>query len=144
MVKLHTYLNFPGNAEEAFRFYRDAFGGDFKDLVRFKDMPMEGFPIPKDAEDKIMHISLPIGRDDLLMATDALESMGQKLDNGDNVSLFIQADTREEADRLFEKLSAGVIADMPMADQPWGDYMGSFKDKFGVLWMLAYTYPKPE
>ena len=141
MNKLHTYLNFDGNAEEAFLFYKEAFGGDFTDLVRFKDMPMEGFPFPKDAEDKIMHISLPIGRDDLLMASDLIESMGQKLEHGNNVSLFIQTQTKEEADRLFGKLSTGGLVDMPMADQPWGDYMGSFTDRFGILWMLAFSNP---
>jgi PhnB protein len=141
MAKLHVYLNFAGNTEEAFNFYREAFGGEFKSLIRFKDMPMEGVILPKDAEDKIMHIGLPIGRDDLLMATDALESMGQELVPGNNANLFIQTDSKEEADRLFGRLSAGGTVGMPMMDQPWGDYMGSFEDKFGILWMLAYTYP---
>lgn len=142
MVKINTYLNFAGNTEEAFNFYREAFGGEFKALVRFKDMPMEGVALPKEAEDKIMHISLPIGRDDLLMATDALESLGQKLEHGNNVNLFIQTDSKEEADKLFNRLSSGGAVEMPMTDQPWGDYMGSIEDKFGILWMLAYTYPK--
>ena len=142
MAKLHTYLNFSGNTEEAFRFYREAFGGEFKTLIRFKDMPMAGVTLPKEAEDKIMHIGLPIGRDDLLMASDMLESWGQKLEPGNNVNLFIQTDSKEEADKLFNRLSSGGAVEMPMTDQPWGDYMGSIEDKFGILWMLAYTYPK--
>jgi PhnB protein len=142
MAKLHTYLNFAGNTEEAFLFYREAFGGEFKSLIRYKDMPMPGVALSKEAADKIMHIGLPIGRDDLLMASDALESWGQKLETGNNVNLFIQVDSKEEADRLFGSLSAGGNVEMPMADQPWGDYMGSFEDRFGIMWMLAYTYPK--
>lgn len=144
MVKLHTYLNFPGNAEEAFGFYRSVFGGEVSSLVRFKDMPMEGIVIPKEAEDKIMHISLPIGKDDMLMATDSLESLGQKLNPGNNVYIFIQPESKDEADRLFAALSVGGVIEMPMADQPWGDYYGSLQDRFGVLWMVTFEYPKPE
>ena len=141
MTKLLTYLNFQGNAEEAFEFYRSVFGGEFSSLIRFKDMPMEGYPIPKEAEDKIMHISLPVG-DDSIMASDALESMGQKLNPGNNVYIFISPDTKEEADRLFDALSEGGEVEMPMTDQPWGDYFGSFRDKFGIMWMIDIENPK--
>ena len=144
MPKLHTYLNFAGNAEEAFTFYKEAFGGEFTYLVRFKDMPMEGVVLPKDAEDKIMHISLAIGPDNLLMATDALESLGHTLIRGNNASLFVQVETRAEADRLFVALSRGGSVDVPMTEQSWGDYFGSFDDRFGTNWMLAYTPPKPD
>ena len=131
MARLNTYLNFLGNTEEAFKFYQSVFGGELS-IVRFKDMPMEGVNLLKEDEDKIMHISLPINGEDVLMGTDALESMGQKLIEGNNVYLSIHPDTKEEADKLFKGLSAGGKIEMPITDQMWGDYYGSFKDKFGI------------
>ena len=142
MTKLNIYLNFAGNTEEAFGFYKSVFGGDFTSVVRFKDMPMPGAPIAKKDENKIMHIALPVGKDDVLMASDALESHGQKLVMGNNVSVSIFPDSKEEADRLFKALSAGGTVQMPIANQPWGDYYGGLKDRFGVLWMVDYSYPK--
>jgi PhnB protein len=143
MIKLNTYLNFAGTAEDAFKFYRSVFGGEFSALVRFKDMPMEGVKIPKPDENKILHIGLPMGKD-ALMASDALESLGQKLVQGNNVYISAQPDSKEEASRIFAALSAGGEIEMPIADQPWGDYYGSFKDKFGVMWMVNYSYPKKD
>jgi PhnB protein len=141
MVKVNTYLNFAGNTEEAFNFYKSVFGGDFTSVVRFKDFPMEGVNIPKEDEDKIMHIGLPIGEDNLLMATDALESMGQKLVQGNNVYISVHPATKEEADEIFNALSVGGEIEMAIADQPWGDYYGSLKDKFGTLWMVDVGNP---
>jgi PhnB protein len=141
-MKLNSYLNFAGSAEEAFRFYRSVFGGEFSSVVRFKDLPIPGVKIPKEAEDKIMHIALPIGPGDLLMASDSLESLGQKLVPGNNFYLSVHPDSKEEADRLFRALSAGGAVEMPIANQPWGDYYGSFKDKFGIPWMVNYAAPK--
>ena len=142
MTKLNAYLNFAGNTEEAFNFYRSIFGGEFRTVTRFKDMPMPGAAIAKKDENKIMHIALPVGKDDVLMASDALESHGQRLVMGNNVSISIFPDSKEEADRLFKALSAGGTIQMPIANQPWGDYYGGLKDKFGVLWMVDYSYPK--
>lgn len=142
MTKLHSYLNFPGNAEEAFGFYRSVFGGEFSSVVRFKELPIEGVTIPEDDEDKIMHIGLPIGDDSILMASDVLESLGQKLAEGNNVYVSVHPDTREEADRIFKALSEGADLEMPIADQAWGDYFGSLKDKFGVQWMVNYSPPR--
>jgi PhnB protein len=102
---------------------------------------MEGVKIPKEDENKIMHIGLSIGADTMLMATDTLPSLGQKLVVGNNVYISIHPDSKEEADRIFNALSAGGAIEMPIADQPWGDYYGSFKDKFGVQWTVNYTYP---
>lgn len=144
MAKLNIYLNFAGNAEEAFTFYRSVFGGEFSSVVRFKDMPMEGARIPKQDESKMMHIALPVGKDDILMASDALESIGQRLTQGNNVYLSVHPETKEEAGRIFGALSAGGAIEMPIADQPWGDYYGSLKDKFGVLWMVNYSYRKAQ
>ncbi|OGY26114.1 MAG: glyoxalase [Candidatus Woykebacteria bacterium RBG_16_44_10] len=141
MVKINTYLNFAGNAEEAFNFYKSIFGGEFTSVVRFKDMPMEGTKVPKEDENQIMHIGLPIGKD-VLMASDAPESMGFKVNFGNNSYISIHPDSKEEADRIFKALSSGGTIEMAIADQPWGDYWGSFKDKFGVLWMVDYAYPK--
>ena len=141
MTKLNTYLNIAGNTEEAFNFYKSVFGGEFSAVIRFKDMPMEGQKLSKEDENKIMHIGLPVGQD-MLMATDALESMGFKVVQGNNSYIMIQVDTKQEADRIFNALSAGGKVEMAMADQPWGDYYGSFWDKFGVGWMVDYTYPK--
>ena len=141
-MKLNSYLNFAGNAEEAFRFYKSVFGGEFSSVVRFKDLPIPGVKIPKEDEAKIMHIALPIGPSDILMASDALESLGQKLIQGNDLYLSVHPDSKEEADRLFKALSAGGTVEMPIANQPWGDYYGSFKDKFGIQWMVNYGTPK--
>jgi PhnB protein len=142
MAKLNTYLNFAGNTEEAFKFYKSVFGGDFTSVVRFKDMPIKGVNIPTNDLNKIMHIGLPIGKDNVLMGTDTLESLGQKLVKGNNVYISIHPESKEEADRIFNALCAGGTIEMRIADQPWGDYYGSFKDKFGVQWMVNYSYPK--
>jgi PhnB protein len=143
VTKLHSYLNFAGNAEEAFDFYKSVFGGEFASVVRFKDMPMEGVTFPKEDENKIMHIALPIGEDNLLMASDTLESLGQQLVQGNNAYVMVSPDSRAEADRIFNALSEEADIEMPIADQPWGDYYGALKDKFGVMWMVDYG-PSPE
>lgn len=141
MSKLNIYLNFAGNAEEAFSFYKSVFGGEFSSIVRFKDMPMEGVTLSKADENKMMHIALPIGKEDLLMASDSLESMGP-MTQGSNVYISVHPETKEEADRIFKGLSAGGTVEMPIADQVWGDYYGSLKDRYGVQWMVIYAYPK--
>jgi len=143
MTKLNTYLNFAGNTEEAFNFYKSVFGGEFAAVIRFKDMPMEGVKLSEQDANKIMHIGLPIGQE-MLMATDSLESMGFKLVQGNNSYIMIGVDSKDEADRIFNALSAGGKLEMAMADQPWGDYYGSFWDKFGIGWMVDYTYPKAQ
>ena len=142
-MKLNTYLNFAGNTEEAFKFYEKALGGELTQIVRFKDMPMEGVEIPKADEDKIMHVGLKIGAGDMLMGTDTLESLGQQLVVGNNAHLSLHPDSKEEANRVFKALSDGGTVEMPMADAPWGDYFGMFQDKFGVRWMVNFARPEP-
>lgn len=142
MTKLNVYLNFAGNTEEALNFYKSVFGGEFTSVVRFKDMPVEGVKIPKKDETKIMHIGLPIGKDSVLMATDTLESLGQKFVQGNNVYLSVHPETKVEADRIFAALARGGSIEMPIADQVWGDYYGSLRDKFGVHWMVDYVHPR--
>ncbi len=140
-MKVQPYLNFAGNTEDAFNFYRSVFGGAFTSFVRFKDFPMEGVSIPKEDEDKIMHIALPVGEDNVLMASDALPSLGQEVIQGNNVYISVHPTSKGEADRIFNALSQGGEIEMPIADQAWGDYYGSLKDKFGVMWMLNYSAP---
>jgi len=141
MTKLNIYLNFPGNAEAALKFYKGVFGGDFSALVRFKDMPMPGAPLGARDGDKLMHVALPVGSD-VLMASDVPESLGRTLVTGNNAYISVQADSKDEAGRIFKALTAGGQVEMPIADQAWGDYYGSLTDRFGVGWMVSYTYPK--
>jgi PhnB protein len=141
MTRLHSYLNFAGNAEEAFNLYRSVFGGEFSSVVRFKDFPIEGVSIPEKNQDKIMHIALPIGGDDILMASDTLH---RELVQGNNAYVSVHPTSKEEADRIFNALSEGAGIEMPIADQVWGGYYGALKDKFGVMWMVNYSPPRVE
>ncbi len=137
MATINPYLNFNGNTEEAFIFYKSVFGGEFTALQRFKDTP-EGNNLSENDRDKIMHVALPIGQGTLLMATDALESMGQALTAGNNFYISLDMESKEEAMRLFDGLSAGGKIEMPLADSFWGSYFGMFADKFGIRWMVNY------
>lgn len=138
MPTINPYLNFQGNTEEAFNFYRSIFGGDFiGGISRFKDTP-EGKQLPKNEQDKVMHVALPFGNN-MIMATDALESMDQKVTPGNNVYLCISADSKEQADDFYNGLSAGGEVEMEMQDMFWGDYFGMLKDKFGIKWMITFN-----
>ncbi|SDD24754.1 VOC family protein [Niabella drilacis] len=138
MAKLNPYLNFDGKAEEAFNFYRSVFGGEFLGgVMRMSDAPGTE-NLPEDEKKRVMHIALPIG-EDVLMASDIVPSMGHKLNVGNNNYISVFPESREEADRLFGALSAGGTVEMPMADQFWGDYFGSFVDQFGIHWMINYA-----
>ncbi len=138
MLKINIYLNFNGNTEKAFNFYKSVFGTELTPIVRFKDMPMEGVSIRKEDENKVMHVGLPIGKHNMLMATDTLPSLGQKLIEGNNFYISVHPDSKEEADRIFSALSKGAAIEMPMEDQLWVDYYCILKDKFGVQWMINY------
>ena len=139
MARINPYLNFNGNTEEAFNFYKSVFGGEFAAVMRFGDSPgCDQMPIAEGDKDKIMHIALPIGNDNVLMATDALESMGQKLTEGNNFSITISPDSKEDADNLFQGLAEGGKVEMPLADAFWGAYFGMLEDKFGIRWMINY------
>ncbi len=136
MARIDPYLNFDGNAEEAFNFYKAVFGGEFMGgIMRFKDMP-ESENLSEEDRNKVMHVALPIGDGNYLMASDISESMGQTLTVGNNAQVMISPDSREEADKLFNGLSEGGKIEMPMQDVFWGAYFGSFTDKFGVNWMI--------
>jgi len=137
MTTINPYLNFKGNTEEAFNFYKSVFGGEFITLQRFKDMPEAG-RVPADELDKIMHVSLPIGQGNILMGTDSLESMGHTLTVGDNISLSINTESEAETDKLFNALSASGKVTVPLEKTFWGAYFGMLTDKFGIKWMVSY------
>jgi PhnB protein len=141
MVTINPYLNFPGNTEEAFNFYKKIFGGEFVGLTRFKDT-QEGAKLGESDKEKLMHISLPIGKENMLMATDALEAMGHKLTTGNNFSLSVETESKEEADKIFKGLSDGGKVTMPQSETFWGSYFGMVNDKFGVQWMVSFTPKK--
>ena len=138
MPTFHPYLNFAGNAGEAFDFYKSVFGGQFIARQKMSDAPGTE-SLPEHEKDYLMHIALPLASGTILMASDCVPSAGHILNVGNNVYINIAADSREEADRLFNGLSAGGEVEMPMADMFWGDYFGSFKDKFGIQWMINYS-----
>lgn len=143
MLRFDIYLNFAGNSEEAFNFYKSVFGGEFSSLQRFKDTP-EADKLSAEDQEKLMHIALPIGNGMTLMATDALESMGQKLIVGNNYSININVNSKEEADQIFKKLSEGGKIEMPLETTFWNAYFGMFSDKFGIQWMVNCDLNKKE
>lgn len=137
MALINPYLNYNGNAEEAFNFYKSVFGGEFAKIMRFKDLANSEFPVSEHEANKIMHIALPIGKN-ILMANDVPESMGQTNENEHRSKISISAESREEADKLFNGLSAGGNIEMPISDSPWGSYFGMFRDKYGIEWMVDF------
>ena len=140
MAKVNTYLNFHRNTEEAFNFYKQVFGGEFTGgISRFMDIPPAEslHPLPEADRDLVMHVALPILGGHILMGNDAPESMGFKVNFGNNVYINLQPDTREETRRLFQGLSSGGIVEMELQVMFWGDYYGSCKDKYGVQWMFS-------
>jgi PhnB protein len=137
MALINPYINFNGNAEEAFNFYKSVFGGEFALIKRFKDMSSEEFPVAEKEANKIMHIALPIGKN-VLMANDVPEFMGRVNENENRSKISVSAESREEADKIFSGLSAGGNIEMPIADSPWGSYFGMFRDKYGIEWMVDF------
>jgi len=131
MALINPYINFNGNAEEAFAFYKSVFGGEFSTITRFKEMPNPGFTVSENEANKIMHIALPIGNN-ILMANDVPEFMGKTNENENRSKISITADSKEEADNLFIGLSAGGQIEVPIDESPWGSYFGMFRDKYGL------------
>ena len=138
MALINPHINFNGNAEEAFTFYKSVFGGEFAKIIRFKDLASPEFPVAEKEENKIMHIALPIGKSNMLMANDVPEIMGKTNENENRSKIFIRAESREEADKLFNGLSAGGNVEMPIGDAPWGSYFAMFRDKYGIEWMVDF------
>lgn len=141
MPALNPHINFNGNAEEAFEFYRSVFGGAFNRIIRFKDIANAEFTPPENEENKIMHIALPIGKN-VLTANDVPAFLGKVNERENRSKISITADSRAEADHLFTGLSAGGQVEMPMEDSPWGSYFGMFRDKYGIEWMINYEQGK--
>jgi len=140
MPLINPHINFNGNAEEAFSFYKSVFGGEFAMLVRFKDLDHSNseHPVSENEGNKIMHIALPIGKTNTLMGNDVPEIMGRVSENENRSKISISADTKEEADKLFNGLSAGGNVEFPIGDSPWGSYFGMFRDKYGIEWMVDF------
>lgn len=138
MALINPHINFNGNAEEAFHFYKSVFGGEFAKIVRFKDLASSEFQVSEKEENKIMHIALPIGKSNMLMGNDVPEFMGKTNENENRSKISISAESKEEADKLFHGLSVGGQIEMPIADSPWGGYFGMFRDKYGIEWMVDF------
>ena len=141
MTTVNVYINYDGNCEEAFNFYKSVFGGEFPYVGRYKDMPVQEGQKPLTEEDKnrIMHISLPVSKETILMGSDTICEMSESFKKGNNFAISINADNMAEIDRLFKGLSAGGKVTMPMNKTFWGDYFGMFEDKFGINWMLSFN-----
>ena len=137
MASINPHINFNGNAEEAFNFYKSVFGGEFAKIIRFKDLASAEFPVAENEANKIMHIALPIGKS-ILMANDVPEILGRTNENENRSKIVISAESKEEADNLFNGLSAGGQIEMPISDSPWGSYFGMFRDKYGIEWMVDF------
>ena len=138
MAQINPHINFNGNAEEAFTFYKSVFGGEFAIIMRFKDISSPEFPVTENEANKIMHIALPIGKN-VLIANDVPESMGKTNENENRSKISISAESKEEADRLFNGLSEGGQIEVQIGDSPWGSYFGMFRDKYGIEWIVDFN-----
>ena len=139
MAVINPHINFNGNAEEAFTFYKSVFGGDFAKIIRFKEIASADFPVSEKEENKIMHIVLPIGPCNTLMGNDVPEILGKTNENENRSKIVVNADSKAEADKLFNGLSAGGEIEGPIGDSPWGSYFGCFRDKYGIEWIVEFA-----
>jgi PhnB protein len=138
MPLINPHINFNGNAEEAFTFYKSVFGGEFARVVRMKDLASAEFSVTEKDENKILHIALPIGKSNVLMGNDVPEFLGKVNEKENRSKISISTESKEEADQLFNGLSAGGEIEMPISDSPWGSYFGMFRDKYGIEWMVDF------
>ena len=142
MTTINPWINFNGNAEEAFTFYKSVFGGEFVKVIRFKDLASPEFTVAEKEENKIMLIYLPIGKSNMLMANDVPEIIGRVNENENRSKISVSTESKEEADRIFNSLSAGGTVEGPMGDGPWGLYAGMFRDKYGIEWIIEFSPSK--
>lgn len=142
MATINPWINFNGNAEEAFTFYKSIFGGEFTKIIRFKDLASTEFSVRDIEENKIMYIALPIGRGNVLIANDVPEFMGKVNENENRSKISISTESKEEAEKLFNGLSVGGEIEGPMGDSPWGSYAGMFRDKYGIEWIIEFSPEK--
>ena len=138
MPTINPYINFNGNAEEAFTFYKSVFGGEFSKVMRFKDFASAEFVVPESDANKIMLIELPVGPT-VLRANDVPASMGRVSENENRSKIAVVAESREEAEKIFTGLSAGGAVEMPMGESPWGTYFAMFRDKYGIEWTVEFN-----
>lgn len=138
MPAINPHLHFNGNAEEAFYFYQSVFGGSFERFVRYRDLPVMRDNFAESELNKIMHVALPIGESGMLIGSDVPEVLGRVSENENRSKIFIQADSREESDLLFNRLSDGGTVEYSMGDSPWGSYFGALRDRYGIEWMIEY------
>ncbi len=141
MKTVNPYLNFKGNTKEAFEFYKSVFGGEFTEVHTFKETP-DASKMPEKEQNMIMHVSLPLTNNITLMGSDVPDSIGVKYVEGNSVNLSIETDSEEEATMIYERLSEGGQIEMKLEKTFWGAYFGAFKDKYGIHWMVNYTYDK--
>ena len=139
MAAIHPHIHFNGNTEEAFEFYRSVFGGAFSRLMRFEDLSSPDFAFPEDEQNKIMLIRVPIGESCVLSGSDVPNFLGVVSEEENRSKITISASNKEEAERLFNGLSAGGVVEMPMDEGPWGTYLGTFRDKYGIEWMVEFS-----
>lgn len=140
MRAINPWINFNGNAEEAFTFYQSIFGGQFAKIVRFKELASATFSVPEKEANKIMYISLPIGKNNVLVANDVPEFMGRVSESENRSKIYVVTESREEADKVFNGLSAGGAIEGPLGDSPWGTYAGMFRDKYGIEWIVEFPH----
>jgi PhnB protein len=138
MRAMHPWINFNGNAEAAFTFYRSVLGGEFRKIIRFKDLDSPEFPVPEAEADKVMYIALPVGQHNLLIANDVPGFMGPVNEKENRSKILLHAESREEAGRLFNGLSAGGEVEGELGDTPWGTYAGMFRDQYGIEWIVEF------
>ncbi|MGZ3753647.1 MAG: VOC family protein [Mucilaginibacter sp.] len=138
MRTINPWINFNGNAEEAFTFYKSVFGGEFTKIIRFGDLSSAEFQVAEKDANKIMHIALPIGKHNVLMANDVPEFMGRVSENENRSKIVVSAESKEEADHIFNGLSVGGDIEGSMGDGPWGTYAGMFRDKYGIEWIVEF------
>lgn len=138
MKAINPWINFNGNAEEAFTFYKSVFGGEFTKIIRFKELATAEFQVAANDADKLMYIALPIGLNNLLIANDVPEFMGQVSENENRSKIALSVESKEEADNIFNGLSAGGDIEGQIGDSPWGTYAGMFRDKYGIEWIVEF------
>jgi len=138
MRTINPWINFNGNAEEAFTFYKSVFGGEFAKIIRFKDLASDAFPIPEDEANKIMRIALPIGKHNVLIANDVPGFLGRVSEEENRSKIAVSAESREEAEKIFNGLSAGGSVEGPIGEGPWSTYGGMLRDKYGIEWIVEF------
>lgn len=138
MRAINPWINFNGNAEEAFTFYQSVLGGEFTKVIRFKDLSGPEFPVAEDEANKIMYIGLPLGKNNVLIANDVPGFLGRVSENENRSKIYLNTESREEADKIFNGLSAGGAVEGPIGDSPWDTYAGMFRDKYGIEWIVAF------